>query len=236
MTPMRSRIGQPGTTKKYRAFQRSQRPDRGHRQAQVDAAWQASLDTPDRVAYAGYRELVVRYGRQATHRPAIQIHKPSDVTAMFAFLRNRPHEECWALYLNGGNAAIARHLLAKGGLSAAGVVSADIFRPMLLCNGAALILVHNHPSGSVQPSAGDIAFTRDALRAANVLGVNLLDHVIIGTGGAYSFADQGRIDECRKDLGTPEQSQTPAPSPPLNKISGCSPRTPGTRSNSMWGS
>ena len=68
-----------------------------------------------------------------------------------------------------------------------------MFKAALLANAAAIILVHNHPSGDPSPSADDVQLTRRLVDAGTLLGVDVLDHIIIGDGRYYSFRELGRL-------------------------------------------
>jgi DNA repair protein RadC len=71
----------------------------------------------------------------------------------------------------------------------------EVFKVAILSNAAAILCGHNHPSGDPQPSREDCSLTRRLVQAGQVLGIEVLDHVIIGDGAAdyYSFADQGLL-------------------------------------------
>ncbi len=81
-----------------------------------------------------------------------------------------------------------------GSMTASVVHPREVFKPALLCNAAAIILGHNHPSGDPLPSREDRASTTRLVAAGKLLGVEVLDHVIIGSDGRYwSFADEGLL-------------------------------------------
>jgi len=84
------------------------------------------------------------------------------------------------LILDTRRRIMGHNLVALGSLDTCPVVPREVFRPVIVAAGSALILVHNHPSGDSSPSAADIKVTRDLLRAAQLLKIDLLDHVIIG--------------------------------------------------------
>jgi DNA repair protein RadC len=82
-------------------------------------------------------------------------------------------------------------LLSKGGIVSAAIMPRDVFVPLVRLGASAFILSHNHPSGDPQPSAEDIEFTREIVRAGHVLGIELLDHIIVARSGAVSLSEQG---------------------------------------------
>ena len=73
-----------------------------------------------------------------------------------------------------------------------------VLEEALRASAAAIVLVHNHPSGNPAPSLGDDETTRDLDSGAKLIGLVLIDHVIIGQDGHYSYADSGRLQELRE--------------------------------------
>ncbi len=125
-----------------------------------------------------------------------------DVLALCApRLRGLQHEQCDILLLNGGNDVVALETLSRGSLTESPVYVRDIVERANRHHAAAAILVHNHPSGHSQPSAGDRALTEELVQAGDLLRLPLLDHVIVGRRDHYSFADHGLIAEYRRRPG-----------------------------------
>jgi DNA repair protein RadC len=82
--------------------------------------------------------------------------------------------------------------VSRGSLSATIVHPREVFRPAVVASAAAIILVHNHPSGDPEPSAEDVEITRRLLRAGEMLGIEVLDHVIVARGGRWvSLQERG---------------------------------------------
>jgi DNA repair protein RadC len=100
-----------------------------------------------------------------------------------------------ALLLNGQNQPIAEKEIAEGTPTQATVYVRRVLEQALHESAAAIVLVHNHPSGNPEPSASDDATTRDLLRACKLVGLILLDHVIVGEREHYSYSDSGRFQE-----------------------------------------
>jgi DNA repair protein RadC len=113
-------------------------------------------------------------------------------------LRGLQHERCDILFLNGGNDVVALETLSEGSLTESPVYVRSIVERANRHHAAAAILVHNHPSGHAQPSAGDRALTEELVQAGDLLRIPLLDHVIVGRRDHYSFADHGLIAEYRR--------------------------------------
>ena len=99
------------------------------------------------------------------------------------------------MLLDRKNTGIGINTVAVGSLTAAVVHPREVFKPALLANAAAILCAHNHPSGDPQPSAEDRALTTRLVEAGKLLGIQMLDHVIVGDGTEtyYSFADAGTL-------------------------------------------
>lgn len=100
-------------------------------------------------------------------------------------------ERFLALLLDGRNKLLGIDEVSKGSLGASIVHPRELFKAAILANAAAIICAHNHPSGDPTPSAEDRRITERLRRAAEVLGIPILDHVVIGNPSFYSFADNG---------------------------------------------
>jgi len=95
--------------------------------------------------------------------------------------------------LDSAHRIIKTKLLTAGTLNAALVHPREVYREAVVEGAAGLILVHNHPSGDPSPSEEDIKLTRQMVRAGEALGIPVVDHVIIGDGRHFSFADSRRL-------------------------------------------
>lgn len=119
-----------------------------------------------------------------------QIKKSTDLSELLnLLLRDEVNEVLIAIHLNIKNAVVGYHEVSRGGVSGASATPADIFRPALLSGASRIILSHNHPSGDPKPSAEDIAFTSRVKNAGDLLGIQLLDHIIVGEHEYFSFTD-----------------------------------------------
>ncbi len=122
-----------------------------------------------------------------------RLSSSQDVYRAFGPLLNQLcYEELWAIALDARQRVLSKMLLARGGLSGCALQPADVFRPLMREAASAVILVHNHPSGSCSPSAEDLGFTERLAQAGELLGISVLDHVIVGAEGYYSCLDSGQ--------------------------------------------
>lgn len=105
-------------------------------------------------------------------------------------------QECViALLLNGQNQLLGKKEITEGTPTQATVYIRRIIEEALRLSAAAVVLVHNHPSGNPEPSAGDDATTHRLKDACELMGLILLDHVIVGDTGHYSYADADRLSK-----------------------------------------
>ncbi|MCU0346337.1 MAG: DNA repair protein RadC [Saprospiraceae bacterium] len=108
-------------------------------------------------------------------------------------LLDLPHEESWVLFLSKKNKVIGKTKLSVGGTDATVMDAKIVFRKALEGMAAAIIVAHNHPSGTLRPSQADIDLTRKMKNVGEAIGLPLVDHIIIADGGYYSFLDEGLI-------------------------------------------
>ncbi len=106
-------------------------------------------------------------------------------------LLDLPHEEFWMLLLNRSNLVIKKQLISSGGVSGTIADPKIIFKSALEELASYIILIHNHPSGNLNPSQQDIQLTKKMSEAGKLLEIPVLDHIIFTNEGYYSFADEG---------------------------------------------
>ncbi|TLM77869.1 MAG: DNA repair protein RadC [Actinobacteria bacterium] len=121
------------------------------------------------------------------------ISGPEDVVRLCGpQFRGLDREHFWCLALNTKNRLLRMVEVSVGSLSASIVHPRELFRDAVRVSAASVVVVHNHPSGDPTPSGADIQLTRRLQKAGDVLGIEVLDHVVIGDGGAHtSLRDAG---------------------------------------------
>ena len=145
------------------------------------------------------RELRIRYAvrRDADGQPVATgrtLSRPEEVTEVLGtLLQDEPSEVFGILCLTTKHRVIAYHEVSRGALDATLVHPREVFKAAILANAAAIILAHNHPSGDPTPSPDDEALTRQVVAAGDLLGIQVLDHVIVGDGRYLSFHETGRL-------------------------------------------
>ena len=110
-------------------------------------------------------------------------------------LQGLSEEHFRALFMNRRGALLEDALIAVGSVDQARPPIRLIVARVLQSNASSVIVAHNHPSGEAKPSESDRIFTEDLFAALKPIGVKLLDHVVIGSDSAFSFADSGMMDE-----------------------------------------
>jgi DNA repair protein RadC len=117
--------------------------------------------------------------------------------ALFDYLnsaiRDKTQECFLVIFLDSKNRVMAMETLSEGTLTASSVYPREVIRAALRHHAAALIFAHNHPSGEPQPSAEDLAVTRQLVFAGRIMGITVHEHLVIGDNHYFSFADQGHI-------------------------------------------
>lgn len=123
--------------------------------------------------------------------PDRRYNSPEQIAALFQFLNNEAKEYFFTLHLDGKNRISCIDCVSVGSLNQSIVHPREVFKTALASNAAALVLIHNHPSGDPSPSSEDIAITRRLKEAGDLLGIKIMDHVIVGTDGMVSLLERG---------------------------------------------
>ena len=118
------------------------------------------------------------------------IHSPRDTANLLTDMRFLEQEEVRLLLLDNRHHVTRQYTLYRGSLNQANIRVAEVFRKAIRENSKAIILVHNHPSGNPAPSPDDIQVTRAIVAAGQLLGIELLDHIIIGNPNFVSLKER----------------------------------------------
>jgi len=149
-----------------------------------DLVWRC--DAPPEVA-------ALRRALEIALRPAPRtiIRGVADAKAwLTAYYAGRAQEEVVVLSLTAKHAIIRHDVAAVGSVSSADPTVADIVRPAIRCGAEAMIVAHNHPSGDPTPSPEDVAFTRRLREAGTLLGIDVVDHLVVGAGEVVSLRER----------------------------------------------
>lgn len=140
-----------------------------------------------------YEKLEVREEVQAYLSPDRRYTSPEQISQIFSFLISESKEYFFTMHMDGKNRISCLDCVSVGSLNQSIVHPREVFKTALLSSAAAIILVHNHPTGDPSPSSEDIAITRRLKEAGELLGIRVLDHIIIGTDGTCSFVERGLV-------------------------------------------
>ncbi len=146
-------------------------------------------------AKAAQIKAAIELGRRLTleapeERPAV--HSPADAAMLVQYEMSALEQEVLkVILLDSRNRVMDITELYRGSLNSSQVRVGELFRPAIRRNSAALIVVHNHPSGDPAPSPDDIAITRAIVQAGKLLDIDVLDHLVIGKGRFVSMKERG---------------------------------------------
>lgn len=134
-------------------------------------------------------------GRRRRAEEAVELTKITSSKSVFEIMQpiigELPHEEFWILYLNNSNKVISKAQLSVGGITGTLVDVRLVFKMALEKGATALILCHNHPSGTLIPSDADKQITKKLKMAGDSLEIKVLDHLIVTETKYFSFVDEG---------------------------------------------
>lgn len=128
--------------------------------------------------------------RESNAPPRPTVTSPSEVADLVSDLNKKDREHFLCIHLDTRNAIIGIEEVTIGSLNAAIVHPREIFKAAILNNAAGIILVHNHPSGDCGPSEDDIDITKRLIKACEIMGIEALDHIIVGGGNYFSFKEK----------------------------------------------
>ena len=133
----------------------------------------------------GFRVALVREpGVKLAERPSLKT--PAEAARVLAeYIGERDREVFVIALLTVRHRLIGVHTVSVGCLASSLVHPREVLKPAILASAACLVLAHNHPSGDPEPSAEDVALTRRLVAAGQLLGIEVLDHVVLGEAGRY---------------------------------------------------
>jgi len=141
---------------------------------------------------AVYETLAIKEEHHQYLKPFVRFTSPEQVFNTFSFLRHETKEYFFTIHLDGKNRICCVDEVAIGSLNQSIVHPREVFKTALLSSAAAIILLHNHPSGDPTPSREDMEITRRLRDAGELIGVKVLDHIIIGDT-FVSFVSRGLL-------------------------------------------
>lgn len=140
-------------------------------------------------AKAALVSAALEFARRRIKPEGHKISAPEDVPPLVRHLLDRKQECFVVISLNGAHEVIALRIITIGTVNSCQVHPREVFADAITDRAAAIVAVHNHPSGQLKPSEHDRRLTAQLTEAGKILGIPLLDHIIVGRGGFYSFTD-----------------------------------------------
>jgi len=166
-----------------------------HGLARASLAELARARVPPRRAHQLHAALEL--GRRTLIQPLARGVALTDARQAEEVMRSRlacrDQEELHVIGLDVRNRIIVEFIAAIGSVAEVQIDPRDVYRPLLVENANAAIVVHNHPSGAISPSESDVSLTRQLAAAGDVVGIKLYDHLIVARDGVYSFARHGQL-------------------------------------------
>ena len=157
----------------------------------------AQLSEPSHMGTAKAAQLQSAFELSSRAQVGMQVHRPliktpSEAATWFIpVLGVLEQEEVHTMLLDARNRVIATPMIYRGTLNSSNMRVGEVFREAIRHNAANVIVAHNHPSGDPSPSPDDIYATRELVRAGKLLGIELLDHLVIGQNSHVSLKERG---------------------------------------------
>jgi len=119
-----------------------------------------------------------------------QFTSPESVVKHFAFLRAETVETFYVVFLNTNHCIVGMQEISRGTIDRSFIEPREVFQAAILANCTSILLIHVHPSGNITPSDADRNSTNRLRKAGKLLGIQILDHLIIGIPDYFSFAEE----------------------------------------------
>jgi DNA repair protein RadC len=133
----------------------------------------------------------VEFSKRFLIKDGIKIKNVDDVVRLTEELKDKRQEYFLSLTLDGASNLIQKRTVFIGSLNHSIVHPREVFADAISDRAAGIIFVHNHPSGNVEPSKEDIAITQRLIEVGRIIGIEVIDHIIIGKNGHFSFQAEG---------------------------------------------
>ena len=135
----------------------------------------------------------IEFSKRFLLTEGIKIRQAEDIVKLAEELKNKKQEYFLTFTLDGANNLIQKRTVFIGTLNQSLVHPREVFADAITDRAAGIIFVHNHPSGNVEPSKEDISITKKLIEAGKIIGINVIDHIIVGKSEFYSFKERGLL-------------------------------------------
>ena len=135
----------------------------------------------------------IEFARRRIKPEGLKISTPADVLPLIRHFADRKQEHFLAVTINGANEVLQVRVVSIGLIDRSPVHPREVFADALTDRASGIIVAHNHPAGSLEPSRSDIDATKQIKQAGEIVGIVLLDHIIFNRKGYYSFLEEGNL-------------------------------------------
>ncbi|MBC2709445.1 MAG: DNA repair protein RadC [Desulfosarcina sp.] len=135
----------------------------------------------------------MEYARRRIKPEGLKISTPADVLPLIRHFADRKQEHFLSITINGANEVLNVRVVSIGLVDRSPVHPREVFADALGDRASGIIVAHNHPSGSLEPSDSDLDATSQLRQAGKILGIELLDHIVFNRSAYYSFLESGQI-------------------------------------------
>jgi DNA repair protein RadC len=135
----------------------------------------------------------IEYARRRIKPEGLKIKTPSDVLPLIRHFADRRQEHFLSITINGANEVLNVRVVFIGLVDRSPVHPREVFADALADRASAIVVAHNHPAGNLEPSKADLDITLQLRQAGEIMGIELLDHIVFNRSGYYSFLESGQL-------------------------------------------
>ncbi len=135
----------------------------------------------------------IEFARRRIKPEGIKITTPADVLPLIRHFADRKQEHFLSITINGANEVLNVRVVSIGLVDRTPVHPREVFADVVADRASGIIVAHNHPAGSLEPSSSDVETTQQLRQAGEIIGIQLLDHIIFNRNGYFSFLESGRL-------------------------------------------
>lgn len=135
----------------------------------------------------------IEFARRRIKPEGLKINTPADILPLIRHFADRKQEHFLAVTINGANEVLNVRVVSIGLIDRSPVHPREVFADALTDRASGIIVAHNHPAGNLDPSPSDMDVTKQIKEAGEIIGIEVLDHIIFNRKGYYSFLESGRL-------------------------------------------
>jgi len=135
----------------------------------------------------------IEFARRRIKPDGLKISTPADVLPLIRHFADRKQEHFLSVTINGANEVLNVRVVTIGLVDRTPVHPREVFAEIMADRASGIILAHNHPEGGLEPSSADVDVTRQIKQAGEIVGIQLLDHIIFNRSGYFSFLEEGKL-------------------------------------------